>query len=213
MIDFKEDSRGKTVKFDLDAPGTYQRYRLVVNDLRDNTQKFQLAEIEVSAGEKEKVQFSNYERTLSLDDSKVNISYTRDGVDYEKEYFVNYPSNMMAIRVSASESGKLTTHVRLSSPQGMKTISSEGDTITMTGWPSDQIHGSEEDFSNALHFAQPVSYTHLSVGGNTEDMDAGNYILCAENEVTIQRVQPGMVIAVVGFALLFMVCGLSLIHI
>lgn len=51
-----------------------------------------------------------------------------------------------------------------------------------------------------------------SVGGNTEDMDAGNYILCAENEVTIQRVQPGMVIAVVGFALLFMVCGYLLIY-
>ena len=43
-------------------------------------------------------------------------------------------------------------------------------------------------------------------------MDAGNYILCAENEVTIQRVQPGMVIAVVGFALLFMVCGYLLIY-
>ena len=183
VIDFKEDSRGKTVKFDLDAPGTYQRYRLVVNDLRDNTQKFQLAEIEVSAGEKEKVQFSNYERTLSLDDSKVNISYTRDGVDYEKEYFVNYPSNMMAIRVSASESGKLTTHVRLSSPQGMKTISSEGDTITMTGWPSDQIHGSEEDFSNALHFAQQVKV--IPQGGSVRAEEDGLTIEGADSAVIL----------------------------
>ena len=42
-----------------------------------------------------------------------------------------------------------------------------------------------------------------SVGGNTDDMSASNYILCAENEVTVQSIDPLMAVAVVGFVLLF----------
>lgn len=50
-----------------------------------------------------------------------------------------------------------------------------------------------------------------SVGGNTDDMSASNYILCAENEVTVQSIDPLMAVAVVGFVLLFMTCGYLLI--
>ena len=51
-----------------------------------------------------------------------------------------------------------------------------------------------------------------SVGGNTDDMGASNFILCAENEVTIQKIQPGTVVAVGCFVLLFMICGYLLIY-
>lgn len=51
-----------------------------------------------------------------------------------------------------------------------------------------------------------------SVGGNTDDMSASNYILCAENEVTVQSIDPLMAVAVIGFVLLFMVCGYLLIY-
>ena len=51
-----------------------------------------------------------------------------------------------------------------------------------------------------------------SVGGNPENMSANNYILCAENTVTIQKIQPSTVISVGCFILLFMVCGYLLIY-
>lgn len=51
-----------------------------------------------------------------------------------------------------------------------------------------------------------------SVGGNTDDMSASNYILCAENEVIVQSIDPLMLVAVVGFVLLFMACGYLLIY-
>lgn len=51
-----------------------------------------------------------------------------------------------------------------------------------------------------------------SVGGNTDDMNASNYILCAENDVTVQSIDPLMAVAVVGFVLLFMACGYLLIY-
>jgi len=51
-----------------------------------------------------------------------------------------------------------------------------------------------------------------SVGGNTDDMSADNYILCTQNDVTVQSIDPLMAVAVVGFVLLFMVCGYLLIY-
>lgn len=51
-----------------------------------------------------------------------------------------------------------------------------------------------------------------SVGGNTDDMNASNYILCAANDVTVKSIDPLMAVAVVGFVLLFMVCGYLLIY-
>lgn len=51
-----------------------------------------------------------------------------------------------------------------------------------------------------------------SVGGNTDDMSASNYILCAENDVTVQSIDPLMAVAVIGFVLLFMACGYLLIY-
>lgn len=51
-----------------------------------------------------------------------------------------------------------------------------------------------------------------SVGGNTDDMNASNYILCAANDVTVKSIDPLMAVAVVGFVLLFMACGYLLIY-
>lgn len=51
-----------------------------------------------------------------------------------------------------------------------------------------------------------------SVGGNPDDMSASNYILCAENEVTIQKIQPSTIVAIGCFVLLFMICGYLLIY-
>lgn len=51
-----------------------------------------------------------------------------------------------------------------------------------------------------------------SVGGNTDDMSAGNYILCTQNDVTVQSIDPLIAVAVVGFVFLFMACGYLLIY-
>lgn len=51
-----------------------------------------------------------------------------------------------------------------------------------------------------------------SVGGNPDDMSANNYILCTENEVSVQNLQWSTAAAVICFVLLFMVCGYLLIY-
>lgn len=51
-----------------------------------------------------------------------------------------------------------------------------------------------------------------SQGGNTEDTNAANYILCAENHVTTGAVQPAMLAAILCFIVLFVACGYLLIY-
>ena len=49
-----------------------------------------------------------YRRYLSLDDATSGVSYEHDGVKYEREYFVSYLDNVLAIRLTASKKEKLS---------------------------------------------------------------------------------------------------------
>ena len=50
---------------------------------------------------------SAYDRTLDLMEAVASVRFTVDGVDYSREYFVSHPDRVMAIRLTASEKGKL----------------------------------------------------------------------------------------------------------
>ena len=48
----------------------------------------------------------DYKRALSLDSAIAVVQYKRDGVEFERKYFVSYPANVLAMRYSASMPGK-----------------------------------------------------------------------------------------------------------
>ena len=52
------------------------------------------------------VGMSDYRRALSLDSALASVSFVKDGVKYQREYFISYPANVMAIRYKASRQGK-----------------------------------------------------------------------------------------------------------
>lgn len=84
--------------------------------------------------------YSNYMRMSDINRAVETVSYTQDGVEYYREYFINNPSNVIVARLTASEKGKLTRDISLESEQSRKTISADENegTITMEGQPSDQ---------------------------------------------------------------------------
>jgi hypothetical protein len=51
---------------------------------------------------------SEYERDLVLNDATSHVSYTYNGIRYEREYFTTYPDKVMVIRLTASGSGNLS---------------------------------------------------------------------------------------------------------
>ena len=51
------------------------------------------------------VGLGDYKRILSLDSALAVVQYTKDGVDYERKYFVSYPANVLVMKFSASKPG------------------------------------------------------------------------------------------------------------
>ena len=49
---------------------------------------------------------SDYKRILSLDSALAVVQFKKDGVYYERNYFISYPNNVMAIRFKADKAGK-----------------------------------------------------------------------------------------------------------
>ena len=49
---------------------------------------------------------SDYKRILSLDSALAVVQFKKDGVAYERNYFISYPNNVMAIRFKADKAGK-----------------------------------------------------------------------------------------------------------
>ena len=62
------------------------------------------------------------------------------------------------------------------------------------------------------HIQKQLQEFALSVGGEPEKMNAGNYIACSQNQVGNAMLQPGMMMSAIVFVLLFVVSGYLLIY-
>ena len=86
---------------------------------------------------------SDYRRELSLDSALAHVSYTQDGVRFEREYLVSAPDSLIAIRLTASQPGQLHLELGLSSLLPHSVKASHGQ-LTMLGHadgqPDETIH-------------------------------------------------------------------------
>lgn len=54
----------------------------------------------------------NYERYLDITNGIATLRYTYEGVEYTREYFMSYPDKVLAVKISASEKGKISFTLR-----------------------------------------------------------------------------------------------------
>ena len=96
-----------------------------------------------------KGQFSNYKRELSLDNAMAALSYTRGGIQYQREYFASHPDKMIAIRLTASQKKSINCDISLTSliPHQVKASNKQ---LTITG----HAMGKPE---NSTHFCSILS--------------------------------------------------------
>ncbi|UOQ90572.1 glycoside hydrolase family 95 protein [Agromyces endophyticus] len=150
------DARKAYRDFTVDEPGTFDRFKLTVTATAVAGQNPQMSEIEIALPADDD-EVTDYRRELDLDASKADVSYTQAGVDYEREYFVSNPDNVMAIRLTASEPGKISQVFSIK-PIDPRKIEVDGDTVTATGWVSGHNQASDDvnKFNDALHYAQQL---------------------------------------------------------
>jgi len=181
--------RQQSRQFNLEKAETYTHFKLEILQLA-GTDSPQLAEISLkNANSDQFPAYTNYLRELDIENAVSTITYTQEGVNYKREYFISHPDNVIAIRLSADKPGVLSRNIRLTTLQTKSTITSAENTITLEGQPAD--HG-----ANGLKFAQQLKV--IPTGGSlrsengqiiVEDADeililssaATNYLQCMDD--------------------------------
>ncbi|MDD5186232.1 MAG: glycoside hydrolase family 95 protein, partial [Paludibacter sp.] len=77
--------------------------------------------------------YTDYYRDLNLDSARATVHYNVDGVTYQREMFTSFTDQVVIVRLTASEKGKITFNAILTSPQQDVFIASTGDTVTLSG--------------------------------------------------------------------------------
>ncbi len=177
MIDEVSDSgfsaNFETIEYALDEEVSYSWYKLTV-EKNDGGWGCQFGDLTLGEAVKNG-ETDNYLRTLDLDNSLATVSYTKGGVKFDREYFISYPDNFMAIKLTADAEGALNKIINFDTPQSKARISVSEDTITITGCPADQIQSIEHlEFAGQIKI---VSDGELSKAGNGISVSGANEII------------------------------------
>lgn len=54
----------------------------------------------------------DYKRALRLNDAISTVNYKHEGIEYAREYFASYPANIIAVKLKASQPGKVSFTLR-----------------------------------------------------------------------------------------------------
>jgi len=74
-------------------------------------------------------ELENYTRALVLNDATAHVKYTYQDIIYEREYLASYPDALVAVKLWASDRGKITLTLRADAP----CVTAEGDSIAFSG--------------------------------------------------------------------------------
>lgn len=62
-------------------------------------------------GSEQTTNYSDYERNLDLSEGVANVDFTVGGTKYHREYFVSYPDNVLAMKLTAEGGSKMNINV------------------------------------------------------------------------------------------------------
>lgn len=93
-----KSGRNKTLSFPLKTD-KYTFFKLEITELIDNRQKPQLAELSIDASLE--LPYSDYARTLDIDNAIHTVTYKEGGITFKREYFMSYPDHVMVMRLTS----------------------------------------------------------------------------------------------------------------
>ncbi|MBP3660108.1 MAG: glycoside hydrolase N-terminal domain-containing protein, partial [Oscillospiraceae bacterium] len=80
---------------------------------------------------------TDYQRDLDLTTGIASVSFTQNGTEYTREFFISHDDNVLVARLEANGSAKLNLDVRFTSKQNGTTVVSGNDTLVLNGQVSD----------------------------------------------------------------------------
>ena len=87
-------------------------------------------------------EYSNYHRTLDIENAVNTTTYTDNGVAYKREIFTSFTDQVIVMRLTADKKGKLSFTADMDRPKPAKvTVSTEGENVLkMIGFGSDNLN-------------------------------------------------------------------------
>ncbi|MGC4031268.1 MAG: glycoside hydrolase family 95 protein [Tepidisphaeraceae bacterium] len=81
---------------------------------------------------------ANYRRNLDLDTAIATTTYTVNGVNYKREVFASYPDNVIVVRITADQPGKVNFSLKVDTPHKNASTKSDGrDLLALRGQVQD----------------------------------------------------------------------------
>ena len=134
--------------------------------------------------------FTNYKRELNISNAVSKVSYDVNGTTYQREYFVSYPDQIMAIKLTSSKKKSLNCTIRFESLLKFKTTVKD-KTLTVNGYAPYHAEPSYRgNIPNAVRFDENrgTRFTSLfkldHLGGKISTTDS-TLVLRNCNEATI----------------------------
>ncbi|MFC0877844.1 glycoside hydrolase N-terminal domain-containing protein [Saccharicrinis sp. FJH2] len=106
--------------------------------------------------------YTSYYRELNIENATSSTTYEVDGVTYKREYFISAPDQIMLIRLSASEPGKISCDIDATTPHTVFSKKVEGKKLILSGKSEDA-----DDKTGKVDFATEVQ--PVLVGGTLTD--------------------------------------------
>jgi alpha-L-fucosidase 2 len=117
--------------------------------------------------------FTNYKRELDIANAIAATSYTVNGVDYKREYFVSEPNQAMITRLSANKKASISFTALLTSPHRSYTVEKlNANTVVL----SVKVRNGE---------LKGKSYLQIKTVGGTVSIDNGQLIINNADEAVV----------------------------
>ena len=200
------DADGKLITHNYEGDGNGTELRNLIDKLAGTKEHFGSFQtlsniiVEVVNPATSEPAYSDYTRTLDIDNAIHRVTYKEGGITFKREYFMSYPDNIMVMRLTSdSKKGKISRMISLESLHTDKVIRASDNTITLTGYPTptsgDKRVG--DHWKNGLKYAQQLLVKHT--GGKITVVDgkklkieeakeiivlmsaATNYVQCMDN--------------------------------
>ena len=172
------DADGKLITHNYEGDGNGTELRNLIDKLAGTKEHFGSFQtlsniiVEVVNSATSEPAYSDYTRTLDVDNAIHRVTYKEGGITFKREYFMSYPDNIMVMRLTSdSKKGKISRMISLESLHTDKVIRASDNTITLTGYPTptsgDKRVG--DHWKNGLKYAQQLLVKHT--GGKITVVD------------------------------------------
>lgn len=128
---------------------------------------------------------SAYERYLDIDNAIVGVSYTEDGVRYEREILTSYPDRVLAMRIKADKAGAVSFFARAEIPYLRDYALLEGDGFGKRG--EVRCVGDTVILSGVMNYYEIAFEGQMRVinSGGTLTAEDGGIRICGADEAVI----------------------------